>query len=191
MQLERNRCPHGLCRFMHKPFVTSKQLAGDICSGLVPAALVANEAAAAAMSAGADGDAGGPVASALSPRAGLMFGRESSGLTNEEVALANKVIRCGLQGMRPRGPDAVQSRRDPAACSCCAGLGCSSCHHLNRCCPQSPSVAAQPHPVLCYTVQVLTIEANPVYPVLNLAQVRLGSGVRCGACSVSTVDYYY
>ncbi|KAG2451886.1 hypothetical protein HYH02_003661 [Chlamydomonas schloesseri] len=90
-------------RFMHKPFVTSKQVAGDICSGLVPAALAAAAAAAAA----GDTDADAAAAAARSPRAGLMFGRESSGLTNEEVALANKV---------------------------------------------------------------LTIEANPVYPVLNLAQ---------------------
>ncbi|KAG2441672.1 hypothetical protein HXX76_003290 [Chlamydomonas incerta] len=90
-------------RFMHKPFVTSKQVAADICGGLVPPALAAATAAAAAGAAdGADG-----AAAVRSPRAGLMFGRESSGLTNEEVALANKV---------------------------------------------------------------LTIEANPVYPVLNLAQ---------------------
>ncbi|PNW71407.1 hypothetical protein CHLRE_16g653050v5 [Chlamydomonas reinhardtii] len=88
-------------RFMHKPFVTSKQVAGDICSGLVPVAL------AAAATAAAEGPADATDVAARMPRAGLMFGRESSGLTNEEVALANKV---------------------------------------------------------------LTIEANPVYPVLNLAQ---------------------
>lgn len=80
---------HAHCtrRFMHKPFVTSKQVAGDICSGLVPVAL----AAAAAAEAAADAT---DVATRM-PRAGLMFGRESSGLTNEEVALANKVCMRG------------------------------------------------------------------------------------------------
>jgi len=60
-------------RFMHKDYVMSRDLAGDYAS-LAPVTP-------------GDGGAGGGRA-----RVGVMFGRESSGLTNEEVAMARKIL---------------------------------------------------------------------------------------------------
>jgi hypothetical protein len=66
---------------MHKDYVMSRELAGDYASLASPAAGDgANTAAAAAAEA------------AVAPRVGIMFGRESSGLTNEEVAMAGKIV---------------------------------------------------------------------------------------------------
>lgn len=67
-------------RFMHKDYVMSRDLAGDYVSHFARAA--------AEQLQGAGGGVTG-----RGPRIGLMFGRESSGLTNEEVALAGEA--CG------------------------------------------------------------------------------------------------
>ncbi|KXZ50024.1 hypothetical protein GPECTOR_18g177 [Gonium pectorale] len=77
-------------RFMSKAFVTSRQLPADLRA----LAAAAAAAATSSSSAGADGETepAAPAAVAAAPRAGLMFGRESSGLTNDEVAAAHKVL---------------------------------------------------------------------------------------------------
>ncbi|KAG2485276.1 hypothetical protein HYH03_015951 [Edaphochlamys debaryana] len=108
-------------RFMSKAFVTSRTLPSDLLQ-LAAAASTAAAAAAAADAAAStsppasahaassvplsgegqeagpgpgSAQASGPPAAAGGwrlPRAGVLFGRESSGLTNEEVARANKVV---------------------------------------------------------------------------------------------------
>ncbi|PNG99488.1 putative tRNA/rRNA methyltransferase MJ1476, partial [Tetrabaena socialis] len=96
-------------RFMNKAFVTSRQLPADLrrlvassCAAAAAAAAPADFVTSTPPPGNGDPDPSPsprltassppPAAVVRAPRAGLLFGRENSGLTNEEVAMANKVL---------------------------------------------------------------------------------------------------
>lgn len=70
-------------QFMHKDYCMSRDVAADYASHFgSPGDTAAGDAAA------------GDAAAGDAARVGIMFGRESSGLTNEEVTMAGEAMGC-------------------------------------------------------------------------------------------------